>query len=184
MASNSKRAVLSNEGDSVTVFHDGRIKVTSRDHRWEIVEVGRHSALGQYVTLGVGRPLSASETATAAAPTADYTVALTPDRETEVAGTVAATNGTFIQFLHNGSITVGSDGRDIAETFNTGPEANSEIVSVRGGSVTVTFRGSYRPSSLREHDFLVDIPSPEKPALNRLHPGEHESRAGKVGPFR
>ncbi|MGB6182740.1 MAG: hypothetical protein WBF79_15990 [Rhodococcus sp. (in: high G+C Gram-positive bacteria)] len=196
MASNSKRSVLSNGDDWVTVFHDGRVKVASHHHLWEVVGVGRHSALGQYVTLGVGKAVESSAGENPATPAAaDYTVSLLPDQPSRVAATVAATNGTFVQFLHDGSVTVGSDGRDIAETFNTGRDNSDPAVasaaasgrgsaSGRGGCVTVTFRGSYRPSRLRDHDFLIEIPTPERPALNRLYAGEYESRAGKIGPFR
>ncbi|AMY21035.1 hypothetical protein A3Q40_03684 [Rhodococcus sp. PBTS 1] len=172
--------MVSNGEDWVSLFHDGRVKVASRTHLWDIVAVERHNALGQAVTLAPGRTIDDGGR-TASAVTPDHCVALTPARGDAVAGVVAATNGTFVDFLHNGTVVVGNDGRDIAETFNTAREGLEGGASGRGGAVMVTFQGSYRPRIQRRCDFLVEIPEPERPAHNRLYPGEYEVIDGKIG---
>ena len=44
----------------------------------------------------------------------------------------------------------------------------------------ITFLGTYRSARVREHDFLVDIPDKERPAANRLLPGEFVIKEGKI----
>lgn len=187
MPPNAKRTILSNGADRVTVFHDGRVKVTSSSHVWDIVDRGRHSALGQYVTLAPAPARHADVRADdreAAPGTPDFVAQLDPELGSAVAGTAAATNGTFVQFVHDGTIIVGNDGRDLAETFNTGREATEEAAAERGGAVTVTFKGSYRPRDVRDHDWLIEIPPKEKPFSNRLYRGDYENPENKVGPHR
>lgn len=180
MAPNSK-VVLSNGRDWVSIFFDGRVKVASRNHLWEIADIGRHTTLGQYVILGVGRELDV-DPPSGARKVPDFAVDLDPQGGQATAATVAADNGTFVELHHDGRITVGNDGRDIAETFNTGRESLAGGPSGRGGAVMVTFAGTYRPSRLRENDFLVKISARERPAANRLYPGEYIIGDGKIGP--
>lgn len=179
VASNPRRVVLSNGIDWVTVFLDGRVKVASRSHLWDVVDSGRHTAMGQYVTLGVGRDLGLAPGS--GAPTVPaFETRLDQELGDTLAATVAATNGTFVEFVHDGSIRVGNDDRDIAETFNTGRESLEGGPSGRGGAVMITFMGTYRSARVREHDFLVDIPDKERPAANRLLPGEFVIKEGKI----
>ena len=145
-----------------------------------LVDTGRHTALGQYVTLGVGRELDV-DPPSGAGKVPDFAVDLDPLAGRATAATVAADNGTFVELHHDGSITVGNDGRDIAETFNTGRESLDGGPSGRGGAVMITFAGTYRPSRLRENNFLVKIPARERPALNRRYPGEYVIDDGKIG---
>lgn len=181
MAPNSKRVVLSNGRDWISIFLDGRVKVASRKHLWEIADTGRHTALGQYVTLRAGRELDV-DPPSGARKIPDFAVDLDPQAGQATAATVAADNGTFVELHHDGSITVGNDGRDMAETFNTGRESLAGGPSGRGGAVMITFAGTYRPSRLRENNFLVEIPDRERPAANRPYPGEYIIDDGKIGP--
>ncbi|MET4050474.1 MULTISPECIES: hypothetical protein [unclassified Rhodococcus (in: high G+C Gram-positive bacteria)] len=87
-----------------------------------------------------------------------------------VAATVTADNGTFVEFVHYGSVRVGSDGRDIAETFNIGRESLDGGASGSGSAVMVTFVGTYRPSRPCRNDFLVEIAPRERPARNHPYP--------------
>lgn len=167
----------------MTVFLDGRVKVASRTHLWEIVDSGRHTAMGQYVTLGVGRDIEAGPL-TRTAKVASFETHLDPELGDTSAATVAANNGTFVEFVHDGSIRVGNDGRDIAETFNTGRETLDGGPSGRGGAVMVTFSGTYRSGRVRDNDFFIDIPAKERPASNKLYPGEFVIGEGKIGPPR
>ena len=50
--------------------------------------------------------------------------------------------------------------------------------------MTVTFKGSYRPRDIRDHDWLIEIPLKEKPFSNRLYRGDYENPENKVGPHR
>lgn len=151
----------------VSVFDDGRVKVWSPCHDWVIAASG-DSGIGQYVRLEPGRPVPGSGGTEAAT-----TIATDPTRGDEVAGTVICTNGTFIEIQHNGAVTVGNDGRDIAETFNAVREST-------GGSVMVTFYGSYRPPKLRSGDHLVDVDERRRPVPNRLYADEREILKGKI----
>jgi hypothetical protein len=112
----------------------------------------------------------------------DFAVDLDPQAGQATAATVAADNGTFVELHYDGSITVGNDGRDIAETFNTGRESLAGGPSGCGGAVMITFAGTYRPSQLRKNNFLVKIPARERPAANRRYPGEYVIDDGKIGP--
>lgn len=183
MAANKERVVLSNGIDWVSVFLDGRVKVASRSHLWDIVDSGRHTALGEYISLGLGRELDV-EPMRGAAKVPDFATSLDPRMGRTIAATVAADNGTFVEFIHDGSIRVGNDGRDIAETFNTGRESLDGGASGRGGAVMVTFVGTYRSVSARSSDYSIKIPQHERPASNRLFPGEYEIHEGKIGPPR
>lgn len=183
VASNPKRVVLSNGIDWVSVFLDGRVKVASRAHLWEVVDSGRHTAMGQFVTLGVGRDLDL-EPRTGKAEVPAFETQLDEALGDATAAVVAATNGTFVEFVHDGSIRVGNDGRDILETVNTGRETLDGGPSGRGGAVMITFSGSYRSSKVRDHDFLVDIPVKERAAATKLYPGEVEILEGKIRPPR
>ncbi|MFC8181572.1 hypothetical protein ACFULT_22065 [Rhodococcus sp. NPDC057297] len=183
MAPNNDRVVLSNGIDWVSVFLDGRVKVASRFHLWDIVDSGRHTALGEYITLGAGRELDV-EPRRGAAKVPDFATSLDPRLDRTIAATVVADNGTFVEFVHDGGIRVGNDGRDVAETFNTGRESLDGGASGRGGAVMVTFVGTYRPAGLRSSDYSIQIPPRERPASNRLYPGEYEIYEGKIGPPR
>lgn len=183
MTPNKERVVLSNGIDWVSVFLDGRVKVASRSHLWDIVDSGRHTALGEYITLSPGRELDV-EPMRGAAKVPAFATSLDPRLDQTIAATVAADNGTFVEFIHDGSIRVGNNGRDIAETFNTGRESLDGGASGRGGAVMVTFVGTYRPVGPRSSDYSIKIPPNERPAPNRLYPGEYEIHEGKIGPPR
>ena len=169
MARNDARHLFSNGRDArVTVFEDGRVKVWSTAHLWEVGNLDRHTALGQFVELHPGRPVHATggtEKATI--------IPIDPNLGTEVAGTVGMSNGSFVYFLHSGSVVVGNDTRDIARTFNASREET-------GGSVMVTFASSMKPRTLREFDHFVEVPELRKPVANRLYAGEQEIHDGKV----
>ncbi|TQC44813.1 hypothetical protein EEB14_35135 [Rhodococcus sp. WS4] len=164
------------------LFSDGRVKVASRDHLWTILESGRHNALGQYVRIGVGRTLDVSgRTGTRETPA--FSASLDPALGSAEAATVAADNGTFVVFHHDRSITVGNDGRDIEETFNGGREGLGGGESARGGSVVITFVGTYRPRG-RECDYFVHVPETKPRVGNRLYKDEYEILEGKIGPVK
>ncbi|MGW5439684.1 hypothetical protein [Nocardia asteroides] len=179
MAPNSDRYLLSNGADRVSLFYDGRVKVWSRSHLWTILESGRPNALGEFVRIGVGQqldvrgPIGAREKP-------HFTTSIDPTLGGAAASTITADNGTFVVFHHDGSITVGNDGRDIEETFNGGREVGIE--SGRGGSVMIFFSGSYRCKSARRSDYHVLIPIPEVRPCREIYPGEYEFMEGKVGP--
>ncbi|GAF49413.1 hypothetical protein [Rhodococcus wratislaviensis] len=162
------------------LFLDGRVKVASRDHLWEILESGRHNALGEYVRIGIGRGLKVDGRA-GPRETPAFNASLAPPLGSAVAATVAADNGTFVLFHHDRSLTVGNDGRDIAETFNGGRESLGGGKSARGGSVIVSFIGTYRAPA-RECDYFVHVPEDRPRVKNRLYKDEFEILEGKIGP--
>lgn len=181
MAPNPDKYLLSNgTDDRVTLFHDGRVKVWSRLHLWDILESGRHNALGQFVRIGVGRALDVKGP-TGPRTKPHFTASTDPALGDAAAATIAADNGTFVIFHHDGSITVGNDGRDIEETFNGAREGLAGTESGRGGSVTIFFAGSYRPRVIRSSDFQVHIPE-DRPRKRWLFPDEYEILEGKIGP--
>ncbi|KAF0842556.1 hypothetical protein [Nocardia caishijiensis] len=173
MAPNSAKFLFSNgTDDRVSLFDDGRVKVWSTTHLWSEMSRERHNALGETVLLGIGRTLDVPGPVDRRQ-TCDAEFALTPDLGHTVAATVAADNGTFVQFFHDGTIAVGNDGRDVATVFNAGREANSERgVNGVGGSVMVTFGGSYRPKTMRQSDFQVALSESTAPRPNRLYKDE------------
>ncbi|RDI43310.1 hypothetical protein [Nocardia mexicana] len=181
MTSNSDRYLLSNgTDDRVTLFHDGRVKVWSRFHLWEIIESGRHNALGEFVRLAAGRILQV-QGPSGARQKPTFVASIDPTLGDRDAATVAGDNGTFVTFHHDGSITVGNDCRDIEETVNLGREGLAGSESGRGGSVMVFFAGSYRPKTPRRCDHEVQIPE-IRPQPRRRYPDEYEIREGKIGP--
>lgn len=169
MAGNSARHLFSNGLDArVTIFDDGRIKVWSVKHLWEIDSDGRHTALGQYVRLRPGAVVDApggTESAT--------TFRTDPALGLQIAGTVGMSNGSFVYFEHSGGVVVGNDTRDIAETFNGARQST-------GGSVMVTFLGTMRPRKQRDFDHFVNVPEKSQRTANRLYPGEVEILDGKI----
>ncbi len=180
MASNTEKYLLSNgTDDRVSLFHDGRVKVWSPSHLWEIVESGRHNALGQSVRIAVGRTLQVKGP-TAAREKLHFTASTDSALGDAEAATIAGDNGTFVVFHHDGSVTVGNDGRDIEETVNTGREGLAGTESGRGGSVMVFFAGTYRPRTIRSSDYQVNIPENRRRGRGQ-HPDEHEIREGKIG---
>ncbi|MGW8813006.1 hypothetical protein [Gordonia terrae] len=149
------------------MFDDGRVKVWSPNHDWVIAASG-HCGIGQYVQLEPGRPVPGNGGAEVAT-----IIATDPSRGNEVAGTVVCSNGTFIDIQHSGAVTVGNDGRDIDETFNAVREST-------GGSVMVTFYGSYCPPKLRSGDHTVEVSESRRSVPNRLYPDEREIVEGKI----
>ncbi|MHD0279574.1 hypothetical protein [Rhodococcus aetherivorans] len=181
MVRNDDGVLVSNgTEDWVRLFSDGRVKVAARGHLWKILGSGRHNALGQYVRIGVGRTLDV-DGRTGTRETAAFTAVLDPALGTAQAATVAADNGTFVVFHHDRSITVGNDGRDIEETFNTGREGLGGGKSGRGGAVMVTFGGNYRPAA-RECDYFVHVPEAKPRVGNKLYKDEYEILEGKIRP--
>ncbi len=175
-ANNAKYLVGNDMGDRVSIFDDGRVKVWSTTHLWTIEGRERHNALGETVFLGIGRALS-TPGPTAGQQRCDVDISLDPEDGRTVAGTVGADNGTFVQFFHDGSIAVGNDGRDLESVFNVGREANqTRGRNGVGGSVMVTFGGSYRPQVLRACDHLVEVSERAAPPTNRLYKDEFEVR--------
>lgn len=175
MAPNSAKYLISNgTDDRVSFFDDGRVKVWSTTHLWTEESRERHNALGETVLLGIGRALETPGPATGRQ-SCDAEFALDPSRGHTIAATVAADNGTFVQFFHDGTIAVGNDGRDVASVFNAGREANSTRGTTgAGGSVMVTFDGSYRPKTQRESDFQVELSEATAPRPNRLYKDEFQ----------
>ncbi|MFH5230843.1 hypothetical protein [Antrihabitans spumae] len=169
MARTEARELFSNGNDvRVSVFDDGRLKVWSVAHAWEIDPPDRHNALGQQVRLRPARRLSAP------GGTERATVICTDSSHGEsAAGTVAMSNGSFFTFLHDGSVLVGNDTRDIHETFNG-------VRGETGGSVMITFSGTMRPKMFREYDHFVEVSEKSRPMPNRLYPGEVEILEGKI----
>lgn len=172
--------VSNGTSDWVRLFADGRVKVASRHHLWEILESGRPNGLGQFVRIGIGKALEvAGRTGPRTKPA--YTASLNPALGSAAASTVAADNGTFVVFHHDGSVTVGNDGRDIEGTFNTGREGLGGGEAGRGGAVMITFAGTYRHPT-RPCDFLVHVPDSTPRTGNRLYKDEYEISEGKIGP--
>ncbi|MGV9668657.1 hypothetical protein [Nocardia niigatensis] len=182
MASNPDSYLLSNgTDDRVTLFRDGRVKVWSRFHLWEIAESGRHNALGEYVRIRAGRALEVRGPS-GARKRPIFTASTDPILGDREAATVAGDNGTFVVFHHDGSITVGNDGRDIEETVNLGREGLAGTESGRGGSVMIFFAGDYRPPAIRSSDYKV-LQIPEKRERPRgRYPDEYEILEGKIRP--
>ncbi|MFE6926359.1 hypothetical protein ACFVAV_35485 [Nocardia sp. NPDC057663] len=181
MAPNPDRYLVSNgTADRVSIFYDGRVKVWSRFHLWEILESGRHNALGEFVRIGVGRELQVAAP-TGARQQPHFVATTDPSLGSAEAATIAADNGTFVILHHDGSITVGNDGRDIEETFNAGRESLAGGKSGRGGSVMIFFAGKYRRKAVRASHFQVEIPE-DRPRGRGLYPGEYEILEGKIGP--
>ncbi len=180
MAPNSDRYLLGNGTDRVSMFYDGRVKVWSRHHLWEIRDSGRHNTLGEFVRIGVGRPLK--EPAPIGVRHAlSFSTSIDPSRGDAEAATVTADNGTFVVFHHDGSITVGNDGRDIEETVNLGRDNLAGGPSGRGGSVMVFFAGSNPPLVARKGDHHLHIPEGKRRTRGR-YAGESENFEGKIGP--
>lgn len=182
MAPNSDKYLLSNgTEDRVSLFYDGRVKVWSRFHLWEILEHGRHNALGEFVRIGVGRALDVKGPTGTREKLHYESPRIDPALGGAEAATIAADNGTFVIFHHDGSITVGNDGRDIEETVNGAREGLAGTESGRGGSVMIFFAGSYRPRAIRRSDCQVHIPE-DRRRVRGQWPDEYEIREGKVGP--
>jgi hypothetical protein len=175
-ANNAKYLVGNDVGDRVSIFDDGRVKVWSTTHLWTIEGRERHNALGETVFLSIGPALS-TPGPTAGQQRCDVEISLDLEGGRTVAATVGVDNGTFVQFFHDGSIAVGNDGRDLASVFNVGREANqTRGRNGVGGSVMVTFEGSYRPQVLRACDHLVEVGERAAPPPNRLYKDEFEVR--------
>lgn len=174
MAPNSAKYLISNgTDDRVSLFDDGRVKVWSTTHLWSELSRERHNALGETVLLGFGRTLDTpGPVDRRQQPDAEFP--LDPEQGHTIAATVAADNGTFVQFFHDGTIAVGNDGRDLVSVFNAGRESNTTRGGVNGvgGSVMVTFGGSYRPRTVRENDFQVELAEATAPRPNRLYKDE------------
>ncbi|MFC4374298.1 hypothetical protein ACFO5K_09305 [Nocardia halotolerans] len=175
MAPNSAKYLISNgTDDRVSLFDDGRVKVWSTTHLWTELSRERHNALGETVLLGIGRTLDVPGPVDRRH-NSDAEFALDAEQGHTIAGTVSADNGTFVQFFHDGTIAVGNDGRDLATVFNAGREANSERgVNGVGGSVMVTFGGSYRPKTVRPGDFEAQLSEATAPRPNRLYKDEFQ----------
>ncbi|OUS97249.1 hypothetical protein CA951_02570 [Rhodococcus sp. NCIMB 12038] len=180
MAGNAARELLSNgTDDRVTVFDDGRIKVWSLNHLWVVESAERHTALGESVLLTVGRFLSDPDQP-GKREIPGFVVPTDPSKGRTSAGAVGISNGSFVEFLHDGSIIVGNDVRDIKETFNGEREQLVKSKSGRGGSVMVTFSGTMTPRALRNFDHMIAISESTLPVPNRLQPGEYEITEGKI----
>jgi hypothetical protein len=183
MAKADGELIVNGTGDYVRFFSDGRVKVYSRDHRWDVLESGRHNALGEFVRLGVGSELPSAGTKQKGE-TPNFVVSIDPALGIAAAATIAADNGTFVVFYHDGSLTVGSDGRDIEETHNGVREGVEGGSAARGASVLISFVGTYRPATIRTADYLVTVPEDKPRRPNRLYPGEKEILEGKLWPNR
>ncbi|MEU4813763.1 hypothetical protein AB0H20_31570 [Nocardia fluminea] len=173
MAPNSAKYLISNgTDDRVSLFDDGRVKVWSTTHLWTEESRERHNALGETVLLGIGRTLGEPGPVDRRQQ-CDAEFELDPEQGHTVAATVGADNGTFVQFFHDGTIAVGNDGRDVATVFNAGRETTSARGTTGvGGSVMITFGGSYRPRTKRESDFQVELSEATAPRPNRLYKDE------------
>ncbi|MEU4430027.1 hypothetical protein AB0F65_05025 [Nocardia rhamnosiphila] len=174
MAGNSKKHLIGNDqGDRVSLFHDGRVKVWSTTHLWTVVRLPDYAGIGEAVRLGIGEhhdvpgPIERREQPKITVPTGSVD-------DGAKAGTVCANNGTFVQFFADGSVVVGNDGRDIRQLMNVGryttPERGRNGV---GGSVMIVFEGSYRPRPARASAYpLLHIPEDEPPKPMRLYKDE------------
>ncbi|MBO0853141.1 MAG: hypothetical protein J2P18_05165 [Nocardia sp.] len=158
----------------MTLFFDGRVKVWSTTHLWAVAARHRHNALGEVVLLRPGREVAISGP-TDRKNTPDIAVTVDAGRGHTVAMTVAGDNGTFVDFFHDSTIAVGNDGRDIDDIHNLGREATrNRTRNGIGGSVILTFKGSYRPRTLRKADHYVKIPELSLPPAFRLYQDEFE----------
>lgn len=163
------RALFSNGHQTrISLFDDGRVKVWSPAYSWRITGTGRPNPLGEYVRLEPGDPIDGDGGTESA-----IEIHTDPANGAGCAGVITASNGTYIEIDHDGAITVGNDGRDLAETFNAWRPST-------GGSVMVTFHGDYRPRTIRAGDHHVEITETHKPVPNRLYPDEREIVAGKI----
>ncbi|RBO79529.1 hypothetical protein [Nocardia puris] len=174
MSANPEKHLIGNrQGDRVSLFFDGRVKVWSTTHLWTIVGREAHNALGETVHIGVGDRLDvAGPTGKQHKP--DILIPTEPERGREEAATICADNGTFVQFFHDGSISVGNDGREFGRLLNAGREFNpTRGHNGVGGSVMILFEGSYRPRQLRTSAYpLLAIPEAEPPRPFRLYKDE------------
>lgn len=176
MSVNNDRHLIGNgNGDRVSMFYDGRVKVWSTTHLWTVEKRERHTALGEMVRLGIGEALDVPGP-TQRQKHPDIAVPTDPTLGDTVAATVCADNGTFAQFFHDGTIVVGNDGRDLDGLLNAGRRANpTRGRNGVGGSVMIVFAGSYRPRTLRPSDFeLLQVPERRPPSPLRLYPDEFE----------
>ncbi|WP_157110614.1 hypothetical protein [Nocardia anaemiae] len=174
MSSNNKKHLIGNaHGDRVSLFHDGRVKIWSTTHLWIVGHRERPTALGEMVRIRIGEQLDVPGP-TRGQQRPDFEIATNPALTHELAATVGADNGTFVQFFHDGTIIVGNDGRDIRELLNAGRRANpTRGQNGVGGSVMLVFGGSYRPRQLRPSDYpLLPISEDHPPSPLRLYPDE------------
>ncbi|NKY27768.1 hypothetical protein [Nocardia gamkensis] len=174
MASNNDKHVVGNSnGDRISLFYDGRVKVRSTAHLWTVSGRERQTALGESVHIEIGERLKVPRPKPQRP---DIDVPTDPALGRTVAATVCADNGTFVQLFHDGTITVGNDGRDIRGLLNAGRYANSKRnQNGVGGSVMVVFEGTYRPQQHRSSDYpLLHIPEDRPPSALRLYPDEFE----------
>lgn len=162
VAGNSKRVRFSNSNDAfVTIFFDGRLKVSSPKYAWRVDRVERHNTFGQSARLVPDWPMSAPDGVEFGTQ-----IALDPTLEDAVAATVVCSNGNFIQFEHGGAIVVGNDSRDVEEKVNGYRDST-------GSSFQVRFDGTYLGPQTRAWDHYVEFVETKSKAIPR-YPNEIE----------
>ncbi|MGV9613190.1 hypothetical protein [Nocardia xishanensis] len=171
VSNNAKHVIGNSNGDRISLFYDGRVKVRSTTHLWTVGGRERQTALGESVQIEIGERL---EVPGPKPRRPDIDVPTDPALGRTVAATVCADNSTYVQLFHDGTITVGNDGRDIRGLLNVGRYANSKRNRDGvGGSVMVVFEGTYRPQQHRPSDYpLLHIPEDLPPSPLRLYPDE------------